>query len=689
MKAHKILLLIFLLAAQASFAQKKGKYDLRFVTKSINCTTNKVQIELQIKASRADSTFYLSDANFRFSYDPAVISFAAKTIVSQDAFSSAAPSNDNGYGAMTTQGSGESGSSGVVSLNITYTGTAPATPPKLVNENFQKIAVLEFDLKANTPTTCYRLTWFNSLSTPSTTIGAYDITDPDPSTRYYEATEWNLERLNECITIQTPTATATPSTVNAGGTVNLSANSPTTRTGNYVWSGPSGFSSTLKTPVLTSVTTNAQGVYSVNFQSNGCISDFGTTSLSVIPTSTPAPTCSPAVMATVGSNSPITAGSALNLSSSTNTTGGMYVWSGPNGFASTLANPIVANATTAATGTYSVRYDVGTTCTGLVSTINVVVNAPAPTCSPAVMATVGSNSPITAGASLNLSSSTTSTGGMYMWSGPNGFSSTLANPIVANAATGTYSVRYDVGTTCTGLVSTINVVVNAPIITIPPTSTVSTPTTSVDKPDLNVSVKVSNKNPNLGDQIDYTITIQNTGGIAATGIELKALLPTNYVQFLASNYSFYSPITGIWAAPNINPNASITMVISVRVIQPGVAYLQAEITKQNEIDFDSTPNNQNDREDDLDRVCFSVPVALCTGDQIEMNIPSQYTNIVWYKNGTKLAETGNKLLITEAGSYSYTATNNTCPTEGCCPLVVTYSDCCEVKCIPFVIKRTR
>ena len=57
---------------------------------------------------------------------------------------------------------------------------------------------------------------------------------------------------------------------------------------------------------------------------------------------------------TAGSNSPICAGSTLNLTAS-NIAGATYNWTGPNGFTSTSQNPSIPNATTLASERYSVR----------------------------------------------------------------------------------------------------------------------------------------------------------------------------------------------------------------------------------------------------------------------------------------------------------------------------------------------
>ena len=56
---------------------------------------------------------------------------------------------------------------------------------------------------------------------------------------------------------------------------------------------------------------------------------------------------------TAGNDGPVCAGSTLSLTAST-VSGATYAWTGPNGFTSTAQNPTIPDATTAATGTYSV-----------------------------------------------------------------------------------------------------------------------------------------------------------------------------------------------------------------------------------------------------------------------------------------------------------------------------------------------
>jgi beta-glucanase (GH16 family) len=129
--------------------------------------------------------------------------------------------------------------------------------------------------------------------------------------------------------------------------------------------------------------------------------------------------------------------SSYNVKSST-TNGGPYV---------TIASPTVAGYTN--TGLIN-----GTTYYYVVSTVNAAgesTNSPqvsaTPVCTPPPAPTATNSGPIWAGMTLNLTASTVA-GATYSWTGPNGFSSSLQNPSIANATTnasGTYSVTATVG----------------------------------------------------------------------------------------------------------------------------------------------------------------------------------------------------------------------------------------------------
>jgi gliding motility-associated-like protein len=248
-----------------------------------------------------------------------------------------------------------------------------------------------------------------------------------------------------------PTASSN-SPICAGSTLNLTASNIAGAT--YSWTGPNSFTSSTQNPSIAGATVAASGTYSVTATVAGCTSTFGTTAVTVNPV--------PAAP-TPGSNSPVCTGSTITLTT-TAVAGATYAWTGPAAFASALQNPTRPGATLAMAGTYSLTVTVAG-CTSPVGTVNVVVNA-----TPAAP-TAGSNSPICAGSTLNLTASNIA-GATYSWTGPNSFTSSAQNPSIAGAtvaASGTYSVTATVAG-CPSAFGTVAVVVN-PIPTTPaPTS---------------------------------------------------------------------------------------------------------------------------------------------------------------------------------------------------------------------------
>jgi large repetitive protein len=87
------------------------------------------------------------------------------------------------------------------------------------------------------------------------------------------------------------------------------------------------------------------------------------------------PACSPPATPTAGNNGPLNAGATLNLTAST-VPGATYSWTGPNGFASTAQNPSIINATSDASGLYSVTATIGS-CASAPGTTTVTVIPPA------------------------------------------------------------------------------------------------------------------------------------------------------------------------------------------------------------------------------------------------------------------------------------------------------------------------
>jgi gliding motility-associated-like protein len=184
----------------------------------------------------------------------------------------------------------------------------------------------------------------------------------------------------------------------------------------------------------------AAGQYSVTATVNGCTGPAGTVLITVnaIPSSPAA-----------SSNSPLCAGNNISLIAS-NISGASYSWGGPNGFSSSLQNPIIVNAGTNNSGIYSVTATVNG-CTSSASSITVIVN-PIPSAP-----SLSNNSPVCTGNTILLNASTIA-GAIYNWTGPNGFTSSLQNPSISNATilnAGTYNASVTVNGCLSSNASTI------------------------------------------------------------------------------------------------------------------------------------------------------------------------------------------------------------------------------------------
>ena len=216
--------------------------------------------------------------------------------------------------------------------------------------------------------------------------------------------------------------------------------------------------------------------------------------------------------------------------------------------------------------------------------------------------------------------------------------------------------------------------------------------------DLALKKSVSKKIAQIGDILTYTLKVWNESNTNATGVSVTDSIATT-VQFVAGSFVASrgsATITGNviqWNIGTIAANGdTVTLTYQIKVTQEGVHFNTAEICTTNEKDVDSTPCNHDEEEDDIDRECFSVPVKLCPGETIEVKVPTHYTNVQWFKNGSSTpVATGNVVLLNDVGTYMFTATNQTCLAAGCCPIIIEPgTNCCPVDlCIPFTIKQAK
>ena len=134
----------------------------------------------------------------------------------------------------------------------------------------------------------------------------------------------------------------------------------------YNWATPKGIIST-STPVLNlpNPTAADNGLYSVSVIVDGCASkESGATNLVINPR--------PQIFATA--NSPLCTGETIQLNA-TFIPGANYVWQGPNGFTSTVANPPIPLANgTVHNGFYKVAATTANGCVSNIDSVQVMVN---------------------------------------------------------------------------------------------------------------------------------------------------------------------------------------------------------------------------------------------------------------------------------------------------------------------------
>lgn len=154
----------------------------------------------------------------------------------------------------------------------------------------------------------------------------------------------------------------------------------------------------------------------------------------------------------VTSNSFICEGDTLKLFASSTTPGAVFSWEGPGGYLSGLPNPIIAPATMANAGVYSVTVS-RADCYNYATTLVEIRPLPIPIGS--------SNTPVCSSDTLYLTATSTNGATSYRWDGPDMFTSFDQNPFVAHVQTVSTGV-YTLTITLDGCLATdtANVIVN-------------------------------------------------------------------------------------------------------------------------------------------------------------------------------------------------------------------------------------
>ncbi|MBW7951499.1 MAG: PKD domain-containing protein, partial [Chitinophagaceae bacterium] len=364
---------------------------------------------------------------------------------------------------------------GIDSISKTVTATAGARPHSPYTASLDTLCLgqtVTFTPTSNVVgTTGWYWNFDNGTTVTETTNTAKTITYTTAGTYQVKHSILGSGSSFPCLAdtvVKTIVVAVTPAIASSSGTAPTTCNGTdgyieltglennTTYTVNYTLAG---------NPVTVSLTSNASGVLTIPNLSIGSYTNIsvkiGNCTSNVVASITIQNPSSPATP-TASSNSPICQNGTLNLTASTTTTGTInYVWTGPNGFASTDQNPTINNVTTATGGTYSV-VAIKDNCSSTAGTVNVTIIA-----TPIIGSTTKTNPSActVADGSIKLNGLTPSTayGVEYIINGTTKTATITSNSsgeiTITGLAAGTYSdISVSIGTCKSASVGPINLV---------------------------------------------------------------------------------------------------------------------------------------------------------------------------------------------------------------------------------------
>ena len=412
----------------------------------------------------------------------------------------------------------------VINPTPSYTFTSDGVPYSegdTITACHQDVLALAITSPVTVTYTFTRLSNGNVINT-GTTPGSFNFTATNAKEGYYEI---GITNSFGCILKDTiyllvnplpnPIATATPNPICQGGSLQLGVNG-----GNnfgFAWSGPNGYTSNVKNPVINGILPSASGVYTVTVTNlNGC-SDTSSVSVLVNPT--------PTAVATPASQTICSAASISTIVLSGAVSGTTYAWTRDNavavtGIAASGSGNISGSLTNTTNAPVTVTFTITPTangCPGAAITATVLVN---PT--PNAVATPASQTICSATSISTIVLTGAVSGTTYAWtrnntasvtgiaaSGSGNISGTLTNTTNA-PVTVTFTI-IPTANGCPGAAITATVLVN------PTPTAVATPATqTICSETLITTITLSG--PVIG--TTFTWTRNNTAtvtGIAASG----------------------------------------------------------------------------------------------------------------------------------------------------------------------------
>jgi uncharacterized repeat protein (TIGR01451 family) len=172
--------------------------------------------------------------------------------------------------------------------------------------------------------------------------------------------------------------------------------------------------------------------------------------------------------------------------------------------------------------------------------------------------------------------------------------------------------------------------------------------------DLSVNKTVSSATPASGATIAFTLTVTNDtlAPGTATNVVVKDILPGGMSFVSSSGFGSYSSSTGIWTVGSIPPTTTRTLTINATVTASSGATVTniAEVSAQDQVDWDSTPNNGVTTEDDYKSAALTVTGTRTAGTPPTLTCPAGTTQLDWDTASWPASTTSRTVPVTNLGA---------------------------------------
>ncbi|OED42189.1 hypothetical protein AB833_07765 [Chromatiales bacterium (ex Bugula neritina AB1)] len=154
--------------------------------------------------------------------------------------------------------------------------------------------------------------------------------------------------------------------------------------------------------------------------------------------------------------------------------------------------------------------------------------------------------------------------------------------------------------------------------------------------DLELTKETSTDEAEIGDTVNWTLSLTNQGPDAATNIVIEDLLPdgVSYVSDSStpdSPESVFDSETGLWSIESLEVGEAVTLTLETTVTDSGVIINTAQVTASDQVDPDSKVNNDDgdQSEDDEDSSQLTVPEQnrdpIAADDEFALSLSSEQT----------------------------------------------------------------